>query len=457
MNLHVVILAAGQGKRMHSKCPKVLHSFAGVPILERILQTVHLLKPEGIHVVYGHGGNLIPKTLSHYDVHWYHQDQQLGTAHALAQALPHIANEAKVLVLVGDAPLITLASLTQLVTTTPKHQFGLITAKYKNPFGMGRIIRNNEQEIVGIVEEKDASIDQKLINEVSTGILLGTALEFKALLPTLTNHNAQGEYYLTDIINITGKNGQVIHNFAVEEPEETMGINNRQQLEHLERYYQKKTAQTLMEKGVSIADTSRFDLRGTLEVGKDVSIDVDVIFEGNVIIGSDCKIGPFSVLKNVVIGDHVEIKSHCVIEDSVIADHCTVGPFARFRPGTQLLEGAHVGNFVEVKNSEIGPRSKVGHLSYIGDTTIGSETNIGAGTITCNYDGANKHRTIIEDNVFIGSDTQLVAPVTIGKGATIGAGSTITQNTPPEALTLSRSKQVSIPHWQRATKKTKEN
>ncbi len=456
MNLHIVILAAGQGKRMDSQCPKVLHSFAGLPILERILQTVQTLHPKGIHIIYGYGGEAIPKTLEHYSAHWYHQAERLGTAHALQQALPAIPDEANVLVLVGDAPLIQTETLNQLITSTAPHQFGLITANYPNPFGLGRILRNDQDQILGIVEEKDATEEQKKITEINTGMILGNAGAFKTLIPQLNNHNAQKEYYLTDIINVAVKKGQTIYAFTTSHPEETMGINTRTQLEHLERYYQHKTAQTLMKQGVTIADAHRFDLRGTLKIGKDVSIDINVIFEGNVVIGSHCKIGPFTLLKNVVIGEHVEILSHCVIENTTIGNHCKVGPFARIRPGTKLLEDVHIGNFVEVKNSEIGNHSKACHLSYIGDTTIGREVNIGAGMITCNYDGVNKHHTTIEDGVFIGSDTQLVAPVTIGKNATIGAGSTITENAPPNTLTLSRSKQVSVPNWKPPTQKSKE-
>lgn len=456
MNLHIVILAAGQGKRMDSERPKVLHPFAGVPILERILQTVQTLHPNGIHVIYGYGGDAIPKSLEHYPVHWYHQAERLGTAHALQQALPAIPDEAHVLVLVGDAPLIQAETLNQLMQITPPHQFGLITANYENPFGLGRILRNQDHQLLGIVEEKDATIEQRKITEINTGTILGNASTFKTLIPQLNNHNAHGEYYLTDIINVAAKNGQPIHTYTTPHPEETMGINTRMQLEYLERYYQRKTAKKLLEQGVTIADTHRFDLRGTLKIGKDVHIDINVIFEGHVVIGSHCKIGPFTLLKDVVIGDHVEILSHCVIENTTIGNHCKVGPFARIRPGTKLLNDVHIGNFVEVKNSEMGNHTKACHLSYIGDTTIGNEVNIGAGMITCNYDGANKYQTIIEDGAFIGSDTQLVAPVTIGKNATIGAGSTITENAPPDTLTLSRAKQVSVPNWKRPTKKSKE-
>jgi len=454
MNLHIVILAAGQGTRMYSKWPKVLYSLAGVPILERILQTVQKLNPQGIHVVYGNGDDLLPKMLTGYPVHWCHQHDRLGTAHALAQALPAISDESSVLTLVGDIPLISAETLTHLIQMTANSQFGLITAVLADPTGMGRILRDDVGEVVGIVEERDATEQQRAIQEVNTGIILSTAQQFKAIIPQLNNQNAKGEYYLTDVINIAAKSGQKVYATCASEPEEVMGINDRSQLEYLERYYQKKTANSLMLKGVTICDSSRFDMRGYWEIAQDVTIDIDVILEGTGIIDSGCKIGPFTLLKNVTLGKNVEIKAHCMIENAVIADDCIVGPFARIRPGTQLAQEVQVGNFVEIKNSQIDEGSKINHLSYIGDTTVGRHVNVGAGTITCNYDGINKNRTIIKDNAFIGSGAQLVAPVTIGEGAVIGAGSTITKDTPDQALTLSRVKQVSIEGWQQSNKKS---
>lgn len=419
---------------MYSELPKVLHPLAGVPILERILQTVQKLDPQGIYVVYGNGKDVIPKALAHYSVHWCHQDVQLGTAHALAQALPSIPDEANVLVLVGDIPLISAETLRKLMQITSGNHFGLITAFLENPAGMGRILRDEYGEITGIVEEKDATEQQKAIQEVNTGIIMGTARQFKTIIPELNNHNAKGEYYLTDVINVAAQTADTVHAIRASEPEEVMGVNDRCQLEYLERYYQQKMAKSLMLQGVTISDAARFDMRGDWKIDQDVRIDVDVLFEGNGIIGSGCKVGAFSMLKNVTLGKNVEIKPHCVIEDAVIADDCVVGPFARIRPGTKLAKAVHIGNFVEIKNSEIEEESKINHLSYIGDTTMGRHVNIGAGTITCNYDGVDKHRTIIKDNVFIGSDTQLIAPVTVGEGATIGAGSTITKDVSPRIL-----------------------
>lgn len=452
MSLHIVILAAGQGTRMYSGCPKVLHPLAGMPILERILQTVQKLDPECIHVVYGNGDDLLPKTLANYPVRWCHQDVRSGTAHALAQALPAIPDEASVLVLVGDIPLISAETLTKLIQITTENQFGLITAFLADPIGMGRILRDAAGEVVGIVEEKDATNTQRTIHEVNTGIILSTARQFKTIIPMLDNHNAKGEYYLTDAINIAARAKQKISIVKADEPEEVMGVNDRCQLEYLERYYQQKIARSLMQNGVTISDASRFDMRGQWEIGQDVKIDVDVIFEGDGVIGSGCKIGPFSLLKNVKLGKRVEVRSHSVIENAVIANDCVIGPFARIRPGTTLAQATHVGNFVEIKNSEIGEKSKINHLSYIGDTAMGSHVNVGAGTITCNYDGVNKYRTIIKDGVFIGSDTQLIAPVTVGKGATIAAGTTVTKDIPDQTLIRNQLDQVSIEGWQRKEK-----
>ena len=450
MNLQIVILAAGQSKRMNSSQPKVLHNFAGIPILERILQTVQKLKPQDIHVIYGHNGDLVSKTLANYPLHWYPQDVQLGTAHALAQALPSISDDSSVLVLVADIPLISDQLLTKLMQHTPQGQFGLITAKLQNPTGMGRILRNDSGELIKIVEEKDASLQEKAICEINTGIIIGAASQFKAIIPKLNNNNAQSEYYLTDVINIAAQAGQKINTIEANEPEEVMGINNRCQFEHLERYYQRKTAESLMLKGVTIRDSARFDMRGTWEINQDTLIDVDVVLEGNGVIGSGCKIGPFTILKNVTLGENVEIKAHSVIEDAIISDHCIIGPFARIRPGTKLAKQVHVGNFVEIKNSEIADGSKINHLSYIGDTTMGSKVNVGAGAITCNYDGINKYRTTIKNGVFIGSDTQLIAPVTVYEGATIAAGSTITKDVPSQTLTRNKLTQVLIEDWQRS-------
>jgi bifunctional UDP-N-acetylglucosamine pyrophosphorylase/glucosamine-1-phosphate N-acetyltransferase len=452
MSLHIVILAAGQGQRMNSKLPKVLHRFAGTPIIERIIQTVEKLAPEAIHIIYGHGGDLLPKTLSSYPVHWHRQDHQLGTAHALAQALPSIPDAAKVLVLVGDIPLISEKMLRDLTQAPEANALSLVTASFKNPTGLGRILRNTQGDLVCIVEEKDATEEQKFVQEINTGIMLSTAALFKNIIPQLNNHNVQGEYYLTDVINLLVQNKQPIYTSYATIPEEVMGVNDRVQLERLERYYYQTIAQSFMRQGVTIADSTRFDVRGEATIGCDTFVDANVLFEGKVTIGTDCEIGPFVKLRNVTMGNHVKLEGHCVIKDATIADDCIIGPFAHIRPGTTLAEGSHVGNFVEIKNADIGQGSKINHLSYIGDTTMGAEVNVGAGTITCNYDGKNKHRTVIHDYVFIGSGTQLVAPIIIKQGSTIGAGSTITRDTPEDTLTLSRAKQISVPGWQRPKK-----
>lgn len=457
MNLQIVILAAGQSKRMYSSKPKILHNFAGIPILERILQTVQKLNPQGIHVIYGNGGDLIPKTFKNYPIHWCAQDVQLGTAHALAQALPSIPDESSLLVLVADIPLISAEILKKLVEHTPPGQFGLITAVLEDPTGLGRVLRDDNGHIVKIVEEKDATLEEKAICEINTGIILSSTLQFKTIIPKLTNNNAQGEYYLTDVIDIAAQMGQRIYTVSVDDPEEAMGINDRCQLERLERYYHKKMAHSFMLQGVTISDASRFDIRGNWQISSDVVIDVDVVLEGDGVIDSGCKIGPFTVLKNVTLGKNVEIKSHCVIESAIITDNCIVGPFARIRPETTLDNEVHVGNFVEIKNSTIGKRSKINHLSYIGDTTMGCDVNIGAGTITCNYDGINKYQTTISDNVFVGSDTQLIAPVTVGKAATIAAGTTVTKDVPEKTLIRNKNTQILIENWKRSDHNEKDS
>lgn len=450
MSLQIVILAAGEGKRMYSTLPKVLHPLAGVPLLERVITTANLLDPAAIHVVYGHGGAVIKETLRHVDVHWVEQPQQLGTGHALLQVLPYLKDTDQILVLMGDVPLITVATLKKLLEYT--QHVGFITAEVTDPSGYGRVLRNAQQEVLAIVEEKDADPEQRLIKEIYTGILTASARQLQAWLPELRNDNVQGEYYLTDIVSHAVAANEPIVAVLANSVEEVQGVNDRAQLAYLERCYQRNLAKQLMCGGVTIIDPERFDVRGSLQVGQDVTFDVNVICEGDVVIGSRCVIGPNCLLRNVRLGDHVVIKANSVVEDAQIDERCIIGPFARIRPGTQLASDVHVGNFVEVKNSEIGKYSKISHLSYVGDATVGCEVNIGAGTITCNYDGVHKHRTVIGDRVQIGSDTQLVAPVTIGAGATIGAGSTITQDAPPEMLTLSRVKQQTVPGWRRGKK-----
>ncbi|MCW8840190.1 MAG: bifunctional UDP-N-acetylglucosamine diphosphorylase/glucosamine-1-phosphate N-acetyltransferase GlmU [Gammaproteobacteria bacterium] len=452
MNLEVIILAAGKGTRMRSALPKVLHPIAGRPMLAHVIETARSLSPAAIHVVYGHGGEHVRESISDPDLHWVEQDRQLGTGHAVEQAMPAVSDEATVLVLYGDVPLITRDTLDHLLQNSGEG-IGLLTVMLADPRGYGRIVRDAEGRVVAIVEQKDASGKQLQIDEGNTGILACNGGRLRSWLRQLDNDNAQGEFYLTDVIALAERQGLEVTGIQAHDEMEVAGINDRVQLARLERVYQQRCAEALMRRGVTIIDPARFDQRGHLQAGEDCLIDVGCIFEGEVTLGNGVEIGANCLLRNVRIGDNVRIEPMSVLEDAVIDSGCSVGPFARLRPGTHLAQKARVGNFVEVKNSEIGAGSKVNHLSYIGDTQMGSEVNIGAGTITCNYDGANKHRTVIGDRVFVGSDSQLVAPVAIGDGATIGAGSTITRDVPEEMLTLSRSGQKSIKEWKRPVKK----
>jgi bifunctional UDP-N-acetylglucosamine pyrophosphorylase/glucosamine-1-phosphate N-acetyltransferase len=448
--LNVVILAAGKGTRMRSNLPKVLHPIAGKPMLAHVLDTARKLGAAKICVVYGHGGELVPRKLAAPDVAWALQEPQLGTGHAVLQALPHLSAvppaptsgvvppEHPVLVLYGDVPLIRPETLQRLIACAGQNRLALLTAHLDDPKGYGRIVRV-DGKVVRIVEEKDADDAERAIREINTGILVAPGAALARWLPQLGNRNAQGEYYLTDIVAMAVAEGMEIATAQPDDNWETDGINSKNQLARLERIHQRNIAEALMEQGVTLADPERIDVRGELICGKDVFIDVNCVFEGR-----------------VELQDGVRINAHCVIQDAVVGPHSIIGPFARLRPGTVLAEDVHIGNFVEVKNSTIAAHSKANHLAYVGDTTMGSRVNVGAGTITCNYDGANKFRTVIEDDVFIGSDTQLVAPVTVGKGATLGAGTTLTRDAPPEQLTVSRAKQVSIPGWKRPVKKKKE-
>ncbi|WP_321407646.1 bifunctional UDP-N-acetylglucosamine diphosphorylase/glucosamine-1-phosphate N-acetyltransferase GlmU [Tolumonas auensis] len=454
MSLHVVILAAGKGTRMRSSLPKVLHPVAGRPMVSHVIDTARSLNAEKIHLVYGHGGEAMQARLNDADVEWVLQAEQLGTGHAVAQAMPAIPDHAKVLVLYGDTPLISPVTLETLLTIQPANGIGLLTVSLANPTGYGRILRADGQ-VVGIVEQKDATAEQQLINEVNTGVLVAPAKQLKQWLSGLTNQNAQGEYYLTDVIAAAHDSGSSIQTAQPSCPQEVEGANNRLQLAQLERFYQKRAAEQLMLEGVTLLDPARFDLRGTLQCGEDVLLDVNVIIEGQVELGHRVQIGAGCVLKNCRIADDSIISPYSIIESSTLAEGCTVGPFARLRPGAELAAQAHVGNFVELKNAKLGFGSKAGHLSYLGDSDIGANVNIGAGTITCNYDGANKHKTIIEDDVFVGSDTQLVAPVRIAKGATLAAGSTITRDVAEDELVLSRVPQHHVTGWQRPVKQKK--
>ncbi|MEO8402366.1 MAG: bifunctional UDP-N-acetylglucosamine diphosphorylase/glucosamine-1-phosphate N-acetyltransferase GlmU [Gammaproteobacteria bacterium] len=457
MTLSIVILAAGLGKRMHSAEPKVLHRLAGSSLLEHVVHTAEKLKPQALPIIiYGHQGELVRHRLADLNVSWVLQNQQLGTGHAVQQALPTLPKSGQVLVLYGDVPLITLETLKNLIANTPENSLGIVTAELPDPAGFGRIIRNTKNQITAIIEEKDASEKQRDINEINTGIYLIPAALLHQWLPTLTNTNAQQEFYLTDLISIAVAEKISIVSIQPKHFEEILGVNNRLQLACLERFYQQQIAEKLMLQGVTLRDPHRFDVRGDVSIGQDVVIDINVILEGHVSIGNGCSIGPNTVLRNVVIGENTEIKANSFIDGAEIAESCSIGPFARIRPGTILASKSHIGNFVEIKNSMIGTASKISHLSYIGDSEIGNQVNIGAGTITCNYDGVNKHKTTIGDNVFVGSNTELIAPVTIGEGATIGAGSTITRNAPAHQLTVCRASQRSIDNWQRPKKKEKE-
>jgi bifunctional UDP-N-acetylglucosamine pyrophosphorylase/glucosamine-1-phosphate N-acetyltransferase len=455
--LHVIVLAAGQGKRMCSSIPKVLQTLAGKPMLQWVVSTAEQLNPEAIHVIYGHGGEQLREALPNLGVNWVKQAQQLGTGHAVMQALPEIPAEAHVMILSGDVPLIqpnTLADLAALSGT--QHQghvpLALLVANLDNPVGLGRIVRNTEGQVVAIVEEKDATPEERQIHEIYSGMCCASAADLARWLPALSQTNAQGEYYLTEIIAMAVRDAVPIASLSAENVIEIAGVNHFEQLQQLERIWQQRQVKQLMLSGTRVADAARVDIRGELVCGKDVFIDVNAVFEGQVTIGEGCIIEPNCYLKNVTLGPKCVVHANSVLEDCYIGDACHIGPFARLRPGTQLADRCKIGNFVETKNAVLGENSKASHLSYLGDTCIGQDVNIGAGTITCNYDGANKHQTIIEDGVFIGSDTQLVAPVVVGKNATIGAGSTIRKNVPAEELTLTVSTQKTITGWKRPRK-----
>lgn len=449
--INIVILAAGKGTRMYSNKPKVLHHLAGKPLLQHVLDCANVMQPKTVCVVYGHGGEAVPQAVQQYAAEFVLQEPQLGTGHAVQQAMSRLDDDSSTLVLYGDVPLIQHATLHQMQQTGKG--LVLLTVNLPNPSGYGRIVRDEQGDVLSIVEEKDATPEQREICEVNTGILLAPTLNLRAWLDRLENNNVQGEYYLTDIVAMAVKQGISVHTVQPAHTWEVEGINNKKQLAALERTWQQTQAARLMEQGVTLADPARLDIRGNLICGRDVEIDVGCIFEGAVSLGDNVRVGAYSVICDTNIAAGTQIAPYSHIDSSEVGANCHIGPYARLRPGSKLAEEVHIGNFVEVKNSEIAAKSKANHLSYIGDSTVGCRVNIGAGTITCNYDGANKHRTVIGDDAFIGSDTQLVAPVTIGRGATIGAGSTITRDTPEDALTLSRSKQVTIPGWQRPMKK----
>ncbi|OSN07266.1 bifunctional UDP-N-acetylglucosamine diphosphorylase/glucosamine-1-phosphate N-acetyltransferase GlmU [Lonsdalea iberica] len=450
--ISVVILAAGKGTRMYSDLPKVLHTLAGKPMVQHVIDTAMKVGAERVHLVYGHGGDRLKKTLSGEALNWVLQAEQLGTGHAMQQAAPAFTDDEDILMLYGDVPLISEATLKRLVQAKPEGGIGLLTVNVGDPTGYGRIVRR-DHAVVGIVEHKDASEAQREICEINTGILVAGGRDLKRWLSQLTNDNAQGEFYITDIIAMAAREGRHVAAVHPERPSEVEGVNNRLQLARLERIYQQEQAEKMLLAGVMLQDPARFDLRGDVTFGRDVTIDSNVILEGDVTLGNRVTIGAGCVIKNSVIGDDCEVSPYSVLEDAVLEAKCTIGPFARLRPGAELAEGAHVGNFVEMKKARLGKGSKAGHLTYLGDAEIGANVNIGAGTITCNYDGANKHQTLIGDDVFVGSDTQLVAPVRIANGATLGAGTTVTRDVGENELVLSRVKQTSIAGWRRPVKK----
>lgn len=447
MSIKAIILAAGQGTRMCSALPKVLHPLAGKPLLQWVVEAALASGVNDVYVVYGQSEKV--KTTPG-NIEWVQQAQQLGTGHAVNQAMQKINTDTaeQILVLCGDTPLITPSTLQNLLSNTPKGAIGLLTANVSEPAGLGRIIKSEHGKVVAIIEEKDASEQQKSITEINTGIILLPAKKAKIWLNNLKNDNAQGEYYLTDVVAMAVNENVDVKAIQTNNTVEVSGINTRAQLAQCERSYQMSNVEQLMEQGVSFADPARFDLRGKLECAQDISIDVNVIIEGTVKLAAGVKIGANVILKDVSVGANTEILPNSMIEDSVIGKCCAIGPFARLRPGTKLADNVKVGNFVETKKATIGSGSKLSHLSYIGDAVIGKNVNIGAGTITCNYDGVNKFTTTIEDNVFIGSDSQLIAPVTIGENAYIGAGSSISKNAPANKLTVARARQKTIDNWQ---------
>ncbi|MEO8386378.1 MAG: bifunctional UDP-N-acetylglucosamine diphosphorylase/glucosamine-1-phosphate N-acetyltransferase GlmU [Betaproteobacteria bacterium] len=458
-DVSVVILAAGQGKRMHSSIPKVLQPIAGKPLLAHVIKAARELQPQKICIVIGHGGTQVRESIPEADIAWVKQEPQLGTGHAVLQAMPELAISGVTLILYGDVPLIRPTTLQSLCIAATAGKLAWLTMTVANPQGLGRILRDQNGMVQGIIEDKDATDNEKLINEINTGFLACPTALLAKWLPRLTNNNAQQEYYLTDILKMAVKDGVAVETFSPASETEVTGINTKMQLAALERTYQQEIAAQLMYKGVTLADPARLDVRGDLQCGdgklNDVSIDVNCIFEGRVTLAANVKIGANCILRNCTIGAGTEVLPYTFIDDAIIGANAKIGPYARIRPGTKLADDVHIGNFVEVKASEIGRASKANHLTYIGDTTIGKNVNIGAGTITCNYDGANKHRTVINDNVHIGSDVQLVAPVTIGEGADIGAGTTVWKNVPPGGLTLNEKTQVRKSNWTRPTKKSK--
>jgi len=453
MDLGVIVLAAGQGTRMRSALPKVLHPLAGKPLLGHVLETAARLNPRRIVVVYGHGGEKVPEAFSGSGLEWAEQAQQLGTGHAVQQAMAQVADVERVLVLYGDVPMTRSETLFDLLEESAESPLGVLTAILDDPGGYGRMVRDPDGRILRIVEQKDASEAELEIDEINTGIMVFDRSRLEGWLNRIDNRNAQGEYYLTDVIAQAVAEGIEVSSAQTESEEEVLGVNDRAQLARLERYYQRAKAQELLLNGVTLADPARFDLRGSLDAGCDVSIDINVVIEGSVELGEGVSIGPNCLLKDCKIGPGTSVFSNSVIEQAVIGAEARVGPFSRIRPDAQLADRVHVGNFVEIKKSTVGEGSKVNHLSYIGDSAVGAGVNVGAGTITCNYDGVNKFKTVIGDRAFIGSNTALVAPVTVGSRATVGAGSTITRDVPADQLSVARARQTTVKGWRPPSKK----
>jgi len=456
MALEIIVLAAGQGKRMHSALPKVLHALAGRPLLGHVLEAARALKPQRIVVVHGHGGDEVRAAFPDPAIEWVAQAEQLGTGHAVLQALPRLNADAEVLILYGDVPLVRVETLRRLLEASHKG-VAVLTAEVANPTGYGRIVRAAAGRVSRIVEQKDATPAEAAIKEINAGFFALRAGQLSAWLPRLSNQNAQQEYYLTDIVTLAGADEVPVFAVKVDDKWEVAGVNSKQDLAGLERVVQHREAARLLEAGVTLADPARIDVRGGLECGRDVTIDVNCVFEGKVRLGDGVRIGPNCLLRNVTIAEGTEVRAFSHLDEAEVGARCLLGPYARLRPGASLADEVHIGNFVEVKASRIGKGSKANHLAYVGDSDVGANVNIGAGTITCNYDGANKNRTVIEDDCFIGSDATLVAPVRIAKGSYIGAGSTISKNTPAGQLTVARAKQVSIPSWKPPKKKAKKD
>ena len=455
MPLSVVILAAGQGKRMHSDLPKVLQPLGGSTLLEHVVQSAVDLGADKIHVIYGHGGKRVPAALKHLPVNWILQAEQLGTGHAVRQASPQVPDGHTLLVLYGDVPLVRVATLRNLVGAATQGRLAVLTVRATEPAGYGRIVRDASGRVLRIVEHKDATAQERSLGEINTGLMCAPAGLLKGWLKDVRNHNAQKEYYLTDVIALAVQSGVTVDGIAAGDEAEVSGVNDKQQLAAAESALRARVNADLMQRGLTLRDPARFDLRGELEFGRDVVIDINCVVEGKVKLGDRVQVGPGAVIKDCKIGADTQVLAHCVLDGATIGERVTLGPFARIRPGTQLMDEVHIGNFVEVKNSRVGKQSKAGHLAYIGDAQVGERVNIGAGVITCNYDGANKHSTVIGDDAFIGSDSTLIAPVTVGSGAYIAAGSSISEDAPPKKLSIARARQVTVENWKPPVKSKK--